>query len=101
MDEVPSPAIGLIIASRDRGIELLDDLLTHALGPIRGGNHDEVIAADVPDKIIRVATRSDRLEKNLGGEPDDVIPTGKAVVVVEDFEMIQVGVANRQRAPLR
>ena len=55
------------------------------------------IAADMAEKVAIFADAFDRIAHRGGDEPNRIVAAHEAVVVVERFEVVEVGVDHRPR----
>ena len=91
--------VGVVVVARDLLIEALDDRVGHE-GRRRGRHHEhEIVAAEVPDeRVLRREVRQHGLGQ-LADVADHVVAAREAVVVVECFEVVDVGIEQRELRP--
>src|ERR1051326_2757107 len=89
------PAASQVLhAIEDRAFlfECLADLMTEAATAIRSRHNHEIIAADMPHKVIRVAIFARDTLANAANQPDNIVAGQKSIHIIEGFEVIQVNI---------
>ena len=80
----------------DHTIKPFDNGLAECFNMYLIHNHDEIVAADVPDKIVCASKLSDRLVDYLSGQLDYLAGLVIAIAIVIRLEIVQVGVTERE-----
>ena len=93
----PGATILLRILIRDQRVEDRDDLGADLGHRGNRDDEDEIVAADVADEALLVTHAFDDVVQNLRENSDDAIALVIRVPIVELLEVIEVGVARRER----
>ena len=91
LDETIVP-VGPVIEGRYDFVKRQDDLGGGLLNGIDGGDENEIIPPDVADETRLGLLTLDDVENEPPRYAYDLVPAGKAVMVVEGLEIIEIGI---------
>ena len=69
----------------------------HAFGPLGGGYHDEIVAADVPGEVVGRVAGFERVAQRRPGGADDAVSHSKAKRIGERLKMVEIEVSDAKR----
>ncbi len=93
--DTPAIAILFFVPIRNHRVECLDNPPAGIVDQFFRDDKNEIIAGDMPHKPLAAQIEHD-IAKDPRRQFDDLVPRGVTIVIIERFEIVQIGVSDRE-----